>query len=304
MVAALADANSAEVLWSDRWSGGQDHLFSIQDAVVSRIGASLASSNTGVLPQSDLSRAKRKPTDRLDAYDHYLLGVELKHTFDPGNYPASIAHLKRAVALDPDFARGWAILALVNGFQADRNTGQTALGFQAASIAAAERAYALDPEDPEVLYNYARAIGYLGRNEEARAVLQKATDVAPNNADILLIVSWLGGAINMDGPTLLAWADRAFELNPKPPFWYYLGRAEAAFFAGDYSATVDSAGRGPKSIYRYLFLALAEALRGNLPEARTAAGELRAPGPGFHPCGLFRRHLRSGAEAGSVHQGR
>lgn len=275
----LTDSHSGKILWSDRWSGAENDIFSVGDQVVSHIGASLASSNTGVVAQADLARAKRKPTDKLDAYDHYLLGVELKHTFDPANYPAAIASLETAVEIDPGFARGWAILALVRGFTADMKNGAEAQAWRAVSTDAATRAYKLDPDDPEVLYNYARVLLYQKKYTAAREVLNRAVEVAPNNADILLIVPWIGAANDMNGKRMLALARRAFELNPKPPPWYYLGLGDAALFAGEYAEAVKALELGPDSDFKFLDLALAQAMLGNVSAAREAGRALQKIAP-------------------------
>ena len=51
------------------------------DRVVGRIAGSLTGTTTGVIARSELKRARRDPTSSLDVFDHYLIGVQLKHTF-------------------------------------------------------------------------------------------------------------------------------------------------------------------------------------------------------------------------------
>lgn len=83
--AHLTDVSTRKVLWSGTWTEPQNDIFAVQDRIVSRIGASLASSYSGAVVQADLERAKRKLTGNLDAYEHYLIAFEIFHRFEVGD---------------------------------------------------------------------------------------------------------------------------------------------------------------------------------------------------------------------------
>ena len=58
-------------LWADRFDGVLDDIFDLQDQVTASAVGAIAPK----LEQAEMERAKRKPTESLDAYDHYLRGM-------------------------------------------------------------------------------------------------------------------------------------------------------------------------------------------------------------------------------------
>jgi hypothetical protein len=67
----LIDASTAVHLWADRFEGALDDIFDLQD----RVAASVVGAIAPKLDWAEIERAKHKPTESLDAYDHYLRGV-------------------------------------------------------------------------------------------------------------------------------------------------------------------------------------------------------------------------------------
>src|SRR6202011_5673242 len=71
----LIDASTGAHLWADRFDGGLEDVFELQDQVTSRVIGAIAPK----LEQAEIERAKHKPTDSLDAYDYYLRGIASLH---------------------------------------------------------------------------------------------------------------------------------------------------------------------------------------------------------------------------------
>src|SRR5262245_40532722 len=71
----LIDTATGAHLWADRFDGGLDDIFDLQDQVT----ASVVGAISPMLEQAEIERAKRKPTDSLDAYDFYLRGLANVH---------------------------------------------------------------------------------------------------------------------------------------------------------------------------------------------------------------------------------
>ena len=67
----LIDATTGAHLWADRFDGPLEEIFDLQDHVTSSVVGAIAPK----LDQAEMERAKRKPTENLDAYDHYLRGL-------------------------------------------------------------------------------------------------------------------------------------------------------------------------------------------------------------------------------------
>jgi TolB-like protein/DNA-binding winged helix-turn-helix (wHTH) protein/Tfp pilus assembly protein PilF len=280
IAAHLTDVSTREVLWSETWTEPQNDIFAVQDRIVSRIGASLASSYSGAVMQADLERAKRKLTGNLNAYEHYLIAFEMYHRFEPANYPEVIRHLETALEIDPDFAGALVTLSVVQEEQAMLAEGAEAQAWLDASQDSAYRAYAIDPNNPNVLWNVARAYALDGQLNIAGKTLRRAVELSPNNADVLMIAAGYSGTVGIAEPEPLSWARRALELNPLAPAWWYANIGEAAFGAGELDLAVETLKRAPPlDPSRWLITALAEAHRGNLATAQKAAQRFRELAP-------------------------
>ena len=63
----LIDATTGAHLWAERFDGALDDIFDLQDQVTASVVGAIAPQ----LEQAEIERAKRKPTESLDAYDYY-----------------------------------------------------------------------------------------------------------------------------------------------------------------------------------------------------------------------------------------
>jgi TolB-like protein len=70
IAAQLIDATTAAHLWADRFDRAIENIFDLQD----RLTASVVGAVAPQLQQAEMERAKRKPTESLDAYDIFFAG--------------------------------------------------------------------------------------------------------------------------------------------------------------------------------------------------------------------------------------
>ena len=63
----LIDASTGTQLWSDRFEGGLEDIFDLQDMVTANVVGALAPK----LESVEIERAMRKPTESLNAYDYF-----------------------------------------------------------------------------------------------------------------------------------------------------------------------------------------------------------------------------------------
>ena len=81
------------------------------------------------LEQAEIERAKRKPTDSLDAYDYYLRGMACVHRWTREANAEALQHFAQAIELDPEFAAAYGMAARcysqrkVSGWVTDRAQG-------------------------------------------------------------------------------------------------------------------------------------------------------------------------------------
>ena len=76
----LIDTSTGAHLWADRFDGDLANIFDLQDQVTASVAGAIAPK----LEQAEIERAKRKPTESLDAYDYFLRGMAAFHQVDAG----------------------------------------------------------------------------------------------------------------------------------------------------------------------------------------------------------------------------
>jgi TolB-like protein/class 3 adenylate cyclase len=83
----LIDTTTGAHIWADRFDGGLDDIFELQDEVASNVVGAIEPK----LRQSEIERAIRKPTESLDAYDLYLRGLAEFNKFTEEGMGAQLA---------------------------------------------------------------------------------------------------------------------------------------------------------------------------------------------------------------------
>jgi TolB-like protein/DNA-binding winged helix-turn-helix (wHTH) protein/Tfp pilus assembly protein PilF len=233
ITAQIAEAATAGSLWANRWIRPDEDLFAVQSEIAGQIGNRLGG-GAGLVQEAGRVAAHRRPPESLGAYELYLLGTEQLEQLTRPSITAAHAFLTRAVALDPGLARAWVELyyahkQLANlGIDPERN--------RALGIAAAERAVALDPGDPEAHVVLGSSYGIRDDFVRAEAAYETALRMAPNSAEIqMLYIGWassfgkaergadmIEGAIRLD-PHYKPWANRTFAIA-----YFMAGRYEDA----------------------------------------------------------------------------
>lgn len=103
----LTDTRSGFSVWSDSINGRRDDLLKLIDEVSDRTVAGLNDKIGIQPPQPSRSQAR---SSNPKAYEEYLRARALSGSFEPRHFAEQIAALKRAIALDPNFAAAYADL--------------------------------------------------------------------------------------------------------------------------------------------------------------------------------------------------
>ncbi|HYX42497.1 MAG TPA: tetratricopeptide repeat protein, partial [Pyrinomonadaceae bacterium] len=103
--AQLLDVETGDLLWSDRIDASAADLIAVQDMIAEHIVAGLRLELT---PDEKVGLSQRA-SGNAEAYEEYLRGRDamgryIYHTLANEDVEAAIAHFKRAIELDPDFA--------------------------------------------------------------------------------------------------------------------------------------------------------------------------------------------------------
>jgi hypothetical protein len=93
-------------LWADRFEGGLEDIFDLQDQVTTSVVGAIAPK----LEQAEIERSRHKPTDSLHAYDYYLRGMVGVHQWNREANNEALQNFYRAIELDQNFALATASL--------------------------------------------------------------------------------------------------------------------------------------------------------------------------------------------------
>jgi TolB-like protein/Tfp pilus assembly protein PilF len=279
----LIDASTGANLWSDRFEGAVEDIFSLQDQVTTSVVGALARQ----LEQAEIQRAKRKPTESLDAYDYYLRGMASFHQRTREAIDRALPLFSKAIELDPEFASAYAMAAWcyfwrkINGWMTDR-AREIAEGERLA-----RRAVELGPDDAIALARSGHALGHLGGDLDAGiALIDRALTLDPNS-----VTGWfLGGFLHAFAgqPDLaIKHFEHAMRLSPLDPemFRMQTGMAFAHLLAGRFDAASSWAEKSFRDLPTFLFtvsiIAASHAFAGRMQEAQGAMDRLRRLDPGL-----------------------
>ena len=264
----LIDVLSGAHIWADRFEGGVEDVFDLQDQVTARVVGAIAPK----LEQAEIERSRRKPTENLMAYDYYLQAMSCTHKFTKEANEQALHLFQRAIDLDPEFASSFAQAALCY-------TQRKAYGWNANPKLEAEhaellarKALNLAKDDPLVLACCAMALAFVvGQVEEGASYAKKAIDLDPNFAAGWYWRGWT--QIYLGKAEAVEYFQTAIRLSPLEPRIYtaYSGVAYGYFIAGQYDEASKWAEaalmENSKYLVAYLVAMACHALSGRLDEA-------------------------------------
>lgn len=96
----LVDTTTAAHLWADRFEGGLDDIFGLQDEVTASVVGAIAPA----VEKAEIERNRLRSTESLDAYALYLRGLSRFRQFTRQANDEALQLFKRAIELDPEFA--------------------------------------------------------------------------------------------------------------------------------------------------------------------------------------------------------
>jgi len=99
----LINARTNAHLWADHFDGALDDVFDLQDEITTNVVGAIAPR----LQHAEIERAKRKPTDSLDAYDYYLRGIASLYRWTKDASEEALLLFYKAIELDPEFGSAY-----------------------------------------------------------------------------------------------------------------------------------------------------------------------------------------------------
>jgi TolB-like protein/class 3 adenylate cyclase/tetratricopeptide (TPR) repeat protein len=284
----LIDASTGMHLWADRFEGSIEDIFDLQDQVTVRVVGAIAPK----LQQAEIERAKRKPTENLDAYDYLLRGLANLHRSSKEANSEALRLFYKAVEFDFDLASAHAMAAYcyvwrkANGWMVDREreTAETVrLAFQGAK---------LGKDDAVALCTSGFALARVAGNlDDGTAFIDQALAVNPN-----LATAWgFSGRVRVyrgEPEAAIEHLARAMRLSPldSETYGFQGSTAFAHFFCDrndEASAWAEKAIReNPNFLPVCAIAAASSAFAGRLEAAKLAMVRLRQIDPGLRVTNL------------------
>jgi len=228
ITAQLVRADNGYHVWSETYDRDARDIFAVQDDITRAVTGQLRTTLLGTeasAPQQSTSAA---------AYTLYLQARHLVTSDTRESLVQAATLYHQALDLDPNYAPAWVGLARCLGRQVAQGIGADAAGptqgwyaaQNAALVAAANRAIALNPDMPDAYVALATAHMQFDLNWTAASdELARARALDPNNAETLEIHGHLSAATGQPGEAVDSFR-RAVQLDPLNLLYRkYLGRA-------------------------------------------------------------------------------
>ena len=268
----LIDAETGAHLWADHFDGALEDMFDLQDHVTSSVVGAIAPK----LQREEIKRARRKPTENLDAYDYYLRGLASARRWTKDANTEALQLFCKAIELDRGLACAYGMAAWCYVRRKARGWMNERIQESAEAVRLARKAVLLGGDDPVALCMGGYALAFVAREfDDAAAFMDRGLAVNPNLGRTWTLSAWL--RVWRGEPDLaLEHVAHAMRLSPLDPSMYGMhgAMAYAHFLAGRYdmasSCAENSLRFNPTFLLAICVSAASNALAGRLDPAQRA----------------------------------
>lgn len=279
--ARLIDA-AGRVLWSARFDKSASDLSSLEDKIAAEIAAAFAIRVT----RAEQQRAVAEPPKNLEAYDLALRARPALQRPERAGVAAARALLRRAVALDPNFAAAYTGLAESWYIAVSMGWAEAPRQYLDRAAEAASRALDIDDSDVRAHVVLGRIAIFDHRYSEALAEMDRAIAINPNDAHAIAgrgnALMWMGQTDNA-----VAALEAARRLDPKLGPLDRFALSLAYYLKQRYDAAIEEARLNLRETaganFSRIVLAAAYAEAGRAEDAARIAAEIRRLDPTFDP---------------------
>jgi adenylate cyclase len=231
----LVDATTGYHLWAARYDRVLQDIFAVQEEIARRITRALAVR----LTPEEAEHMGRPYTDSVEAWENFMRGLALYRLYKKEANAQARELFEKAINLDPEFARAYAMLAATHRqdgnqeWTQDREISET-LAYHLAHYAVelAERELEPKPSLPYALEQWAWVLLYQEHNHAAalaaaRKAVQRQPNFANGHALEAHILTYLG-----DPEASLRKTEEALRLDPKAVLHDHYHRGHAYYVWG------------------------------------------------------------------------
>jgi adenylate cyclase len=280
----LIDAQTGAHLWADRFDGGLEDIFELQDQITERVVTVLAPR----LEQAEIDLSKRKTVGNLGAYDCYLRSLAYLQHVSKRGLEEAFSLLRRAIELDPELAPAYGLLLRCHAHRYGHGLVLNPDDENAEVARLVRIVLHIGQDDAAALSNTGWAVAHVLRDlPHAQALVGRAVMLNPNLAhawaDSGWINVWLGNpAVAVEHLTR---AMRHDPLHGERQSTMRSAMAHALFFLDKYDEAMAWAERilreNPDAHPGLRIFAASAAFAGRTDAARKAGAQLHSVDPEF-----------------------
>jgi len=278
----LADAQTGEQLWTERFDSGGGDLPVLQRQITGRMAHALHLE----LIEVEAGRVSREHAPSPRAHDLVLRGNALVNRQSRDAVAAARSYFQQATALDPQSVAAWTGIA--RSYFADLDGGwvNARRAWLRQARAATDRAAAINPNYADVHLLHGAGLFFDGRMEEALVAFERQIALTRNYAPAYLWIARAQIALGRPAESL-APMQEAIRLSPRDPQLqqFYATLATAQLHLANDEAAVAWAEKAialrPDWTDAYPLLIAAATLRGDNSKAQSALSEYRRQLPEY-----------------------
>jgi adenylate cyclase len=179
VTAQLTDGTTGTQLWAERYDRNLSDIFAVQDELTADIVAALSLR----LNEKERRRFNRKGTLNITAYESFLRGREAFFSMSRASIAAAQAELARSIALDPRFALPHAFMAATHLLNYTNGWGDEPEKLLPLAYEEASRAVTLDDLEPQAHFRLSSVLLWMRQHDRSIAAVERAIALDPNFAD-------------------------------------------------------------------------------------------------------------------------
>jgi DNA-binding winged helix-turn-helix (wHTH) protein/TolB-like protein/Tfp pilus assembly protein PilF len=252
--ARLVDTRTGQQVWSERFERPFGELFPVQDEIIRRVTEALPARVT----QSERERLARRHTKSLEAYALFLRAQALFLARGARENREARELYRKALELDPQFARAYAGLALTHAMDHRLQVNADARASLERALELAESARQIDPGLAEVHWAVGFVHAQARRHREAIADLDRAIALNPSFADAYAMKGGIHTYLGEPEKSITA-VRTALRFKPDGGYLVYLVLGRAYYFMDDREQALinlrEAVMRNPSDIEVRLYLA-------------------------------------------------
>jgi TolB-like protein len=273
----LSATDTERQVWGENYNRAidPDDIFTLHDDLTDHVVVAVADPYGALMRHLAAPVLEKEPED-MRPYEALIRHFVFRHRVTPEDHAIVRRALDIAVERAPGNADLWAAKAFTHLEEYKNQLNKRDDGLDE-GVRCARRAAAIDPQSAYVQYALFDACYWSRDVTAARAAAKRSLDLNPRDTDAMAMIGILTCYMGdwEDGYRLV---QRAIELNPHGPGWYWFGSAWYHYWRHDYAQMLECASRVDMPQYHAYHTGLAAAYLGlgQMDQARACAERWRA----------------------------